>query len=167
MNELKTCEEIALPAIDLSELSTQEAIDALEEKLLRLPQVDMPLTHSFAPGVYMREIVMPAASFVIGHRHKTEHFNIVLTGRAKVLVGDGEVMTIQAPCTMKSHAGIRKVLLIEEEMRWITVHVTDETDIAKLEEALVSKTPAFLAREKELKLEREQQALVNQPGEDS
>jgi hypothetical protein len=106
----------ALP-VELSTLNTQEAIDALEAELLKLPQVEVPLVHGFAPGIYTREVTMPAGSFIIGQRHKTEHFNVVLTGRARVLVGDGEVATVQAPCVLKSNAGIRKVLLIEDRAR--------------------------------------------------
>jgi len=152
--------ERALTCITLDQLSTQAAIDRLEEALLKFPQVEIPLTHSFAPGVYIREVTMPAGAFIIGHRHRTAHFNLALSGRAKVLVGDGEVATIQAPCVVQSEAGIRKVFLVEEEMRWATVHATEETDLKKLEELLVEKTPAFLAREAELKLEREQAALL-------
>lgn len=157
---------IMLPEISLEKLNTQEAIDALEEALLQLPQTEVPLGHYFAPGVYMREVTMPAGSFIIGHRHMTEHFNIVLTGRAKVLVGDGKVATVQAPCIMKSLAGIRKVLLIEEDMRWVTVHPTEETDVGKLDALLIQKTPAYLASEAKLKQsEREQAALCNQTEE--
>ena len=168
METQPTCEAVAsVPEVpELSTLNTQEKIDALEAELLKFPQVEIPLVHGFAPGVYTREVTMPAGSFIIGQRHKTEHFNVVLTGRAKVLVGDGEVATVQAPCVLKSNAGIRKVLLIEEEMRWMTVHATEETDLEKLEELLVAKTPAYLAWEQQQMLERERTAELNQPKED-
>lgn len=145
--KINAVNSLALPEIDLAELTTQEAIDALEARLLHLPQTEVPLIHSFAPGVYLREVTMRAGTFVIGQRHKTEHFNIVLTGRARVLIGDGQVATVQAPCVLKSNAGIRKVLLIEEEMRWITIHPTKETDIPTLEAMLIEKTPAFIDAE--------------------
>lgn len=126
--------------------STEE-IEGLEKVCLGMDQVDCPLVHQFAPGVYLREITMPAGAFVIGQRHKTAHFNIVLSGRARVMMDDGVVYTIQAPCTFKSEPGVRKILLIEEEMRWATVHPTQETDLNKLEDELVIKSPAFLEHE--------------------
>lgn len=91
---------------------------------------------------------MRAGTFVIGHEHKTEHFNIVLTGRASVMLEDGKVQEIVAPCTFVSHAGVRKVLYIHEDMIWQTVHPTEETDVDKLEAALIVKSVSFLKHEK-------------------
>jgi len=118
-------------------------IESVESQMLQLPQVDVPLTHMFAPGVYAREVVMPSDSFVIGHQHKTEHFNIILTGRATVMM-DGVVYEINAPAIIKSNENVRKILYIHEEMRWITIHPTKETNIDKLEEMLVVKSESYL-----------------------
>lgn len=122
---------------------TKIGIERLEELCLHQPQVEMPLTHRFAPGVYFREIFMPAGTFVIGHEHKTEHFNVVLSGRALVLI-EGKTEEIKAPCVFLSGAGVRKVLLIEEDMRWVTIHATHETDITKLELELIIKSESHL-----------------------
>jgi hypothetical protein len=118
-------------------------IDELETTLIRRPQVNVPLKHCFAPGVYLREVAMSAGTFIIGHEHKTEHFNVVLSGAALVLI-DGVVSKIQAPCVFVSKPGVRKVLFIIETMRWATIHPTTETDIDQLEEDLVVKSCAFL-----------------------
>jgi hypothetical protein len=59
---------------------------------------------------------------------------------------DGQtVERIVGPCVFVSGAGVRKVLFIEETMTWLTVHPTEETDVEKLEEALVEKSGAWLA----------------------
>lgn len=120
-------------------------LTAIEAACLRLPQVDCPLEHRFAPGVYLRKILMPKGTFVIGHQHRTEHFNIVLRGRASVIM-NGQVHEVVAPCILKSEAGVRKALYIWEDMEWATIHPTDETDVLKLEEALVVKSDAFMRR---------------------
>ena len=122
---------------------TPAAIERVEGSLLKLPQVDCPLVHRFAPGVYLREITMPAMSVIIGHEHKTEHFNVVTKGKAIVLM-DGERHLIQAPQTFVSKAGVRKVLLVLEEMVWATVHPTEETDLGRLEELLITKSQTWL-----------------------
>lgn len=123
---------------------TKADVDAIEARLLPLPQVPIPLTHSFAPGVYLREVEMPAGSLIIGHEHKTEHFNIILSGHATVMM-NGVVQHIHAPAIIRSLPGVRKVLYIHETMRWATIHPTTETDIEILEDALVIKSAAFLA----------------------
>jgi len=124
-------------------------INEMEKQMLgNVIPVECPLKHQFAPGIYFREIFMPAGAFIIGHEHKTEHFNVVLSGCAKVLM-DGEVVDIIAPCVFVSKPGVRKVLLITEDMRWATIHPTDETDIAKLEDIHIIRSAAFMDYEKE------------------
>lgn len=98
----------------------------------------LPITHRFSKNVYSREIFMPKGMIVVGHVHNTKHLNIVLSGRAKVWDGK-QAVEITAPYTFESDAGVRKVLYIEEDMLWQTIHVTDETDIYKLEETLIDK----------------------------
>lgn len=138
---------------DLSKtiIPTAEQIEDIERKCLALPQVNMPLTHKFAPGVYLREIFMPKDTFVIGHEHKTTHFNVVLSGRASVLM-DGRIAEIVGPCSFVSTAGVRKILYIHEDMRWATVHPTAGLEdcgenIEKLEDALRIKSGAFVEHE--------------------
>lgn len=119
-----------------------QQIEAIEADLLHLPQVECPLVHRFAPGVYARQITMPAGSLIIGHCHNTKHFNVVLKGRARVMMED-QIEDIVAPCVFVSEAGVRKVLRIDEEMVWMTIHPTHETDLKKLEEEIITKSPAF------------------------
>jgi hypothetical protein len=95
-------------------------------------QIDCPVTHEFAPGVYMRTIFMPKGTFVIGKSHKTEHFNIVHTGKCRLMM-DGEVSLVEAPHMFVSKPGVKKILMILEDMNWSTVHPTDETDLEILE----------------------------------
>lgn len=130
-----------------------EAFARIEAELIDAPGAiwDPPLLkHLFAPGIYIREIHMPAGIYVLGAQHKTEHFNIVLTGRAAVFM-DGEFHLIQAPCTIKSDVDVRKFLLIEEDMIWQTVHANpdNERDVKVLESRLFEYTPYFKKRRAE------------------
>ncbi len=113
----------------------QKILD-LQGTLAKQPQVDLPLLHDFSKGVYLRQILMPKGSLVIGKTHKTEHLNIIMSGSASVLI-DGEVKFIKAPYVFNSGKGIKKILYIHEEMVWATVHVTEEKDMNKLEKLLV------------------------------
>ena len=132
-----------------------QKIETLERALLKAEQVDFPLNHAFAPNVYLRQITMPKDTIVIGHQHKTEHFNIVLSGRASVYM-EGQMHEIVAPSIFKSSAGVRKVLFIHETMVWATVHPTSETNLDKLDEELIVKSESFqqhqidIAKAKEL-----------------
>lgn len=146
------------------DFSLQE-IESLESKLLRTPQVEVPLSHMFAPGVYWREVKMPKGIFVIGHEHKTSHFNVILTGKARVLM-NGVMHHVVAPCVITSEPGVRKILYIEEEMRWATIHPTNETDIEKLEDQLIIRSESFVNYQAELKDLQDKMALENQKVEE-
>ena len=154
---------MGLPALIIRDtpIISNANIEKLEATLLELPQIDCPLTHRFAPGVYLREIFMPAGTFVIGHEHKTEHFNVVIQGCALVTI-DGEVQEIVAPRTFVSGAGVRKVLYIQEDMIWQTIHPTRETDLLKLEDELITKSASYVQHLEDL---RTLKRLVN--GEDA
>jgi len=134
-------------------------IEQLETVMLDMPQIDVPVVHHFGPDVYMREAIMPEGSFIIGHEHTTEHYNIVLTGRASVLV-DGVIHEMKAPCIIKSKANVRKIGYIHETMRWLTIHPTKLTDIKELEDTLIVKSESFKNHEMLKELENFQKQLI-------
>lgn len=94
------------------------------------------MIHDFSPGLYLRRILMPKDWFIIGKTHKTRHMNIILLGSAQVMI-EGELKLIQAGDVFESGPGVKKVLYILEDMIWMTTHVTEETDIEKLEVEMV------------------------------
>ena len=118
-------------------------LDNVEEGLLRLPQVQCPLTHRFCEGVYMREIFMPANTIVIGHVHRRACLNVVMRGRASVLMA-GVMHEIIGPCVFESGAGVRKLLLIHEDTVWSNIHATSLTDVDEIENDIYIKSDTFL-----------------------
>jgi hypothetical protein len=151
MNDLNHWDANGSPVLDIeiredqiierSELTHGEQVAFIAQELAKLPQKPAPVTHRFAPGVYLREIFMSADSIVIGRIHKTEHFNILVQGACYIVHEDGRKETLRAPMTFVSKAGVQKVLYILEDMIWQTVHVTEEADLARLEEMLVEPIP--------------------------
>jgi len=114
-----------------------EKISKLITEIRKLPQVTGEVRHLFAPGVYMREITMPAGAVIIGKIHKYEHMNIISKGKVTFKDETG-VRTVTAPYTYKSNAGSQKALFIHEETVWTTIHPTTETDVRKIEEEVVT-----------------------------
>lgn len=127
-----------------------ELIEQLENSILlaEVEQPNCPITHNFSQGVYVREITMPADSLIVGHEHKTKHLNIISKGHCRLLdIDTGEIIEIQAPYIFESEAGVRKVLYIEEECVWSTVHVTNTTDLDELEAELITKSDTHIKLE--------------------
>jgi hypothetical protein len=127
--------------IERCELTMGQQVAFIGHELAKLPQTELPLRHHFAPGVYLREIFMPAETVVVGMIHKTEHFNILVQGACLIVHADGSREELRAPMTFVSKAGVQKVLYITEDMIWQTVHVTTETDIPTLEAMLTEPIP--------------------------
>ena len=97
--------------------------------------------HHFAPGVYAKEMIVPPDVYITGMVHKTEHISIFLEGRMAVADGKGGTVEIQAPIVEIGKPGIKRAGYTIEEVRWITVHPTDETDIDALESLLLTNDP--------------------------
>ena len=125
-------------------------IEGITKEFLEHPQVECPVTHNFAPDIYVREIFMPADTVVIGHKHLTEHFNVILKGKCRVIIGD-VVEELTAPCTFVSGAGSQKIVNVLEDCIWQTVHSNPDnaTDIETLESRYVIKGVAITESQKE------------------
>lgn len=99
-----------------------QMIDELEAKLIQYDLVDCPLSHVFTPGLYVRSIFMPAGSLIISMIHKERHQYIVSKGIAHVQINAGQWEKIEAPYAGITESGTRRVLYIEKDCIWSTVH---------------------------------------------
>lgn len=115
-------------------------INAIEAVLVDLPQRECPVTHRFTPGLYTREIFMPAGedgTIVTSKIHKTEHPFAILAGRVSVWQSETGWVEYRAPYVGITKPYTRRVLVVHEDTRWVTFHVTNETDLKKIEAALI------------------------------
>lgn len=97
------------------------------------------LRHFFAPGCYAREMTIPKGTIIIGKIHKHAHVNIISAGVALVVTESGK-MTIKAPHTFISTPGTKRVVRALEDVIWTTIHVTEETDLEKIEDYVIAKS---------------------------
>lgn len=106
-----------------------------------VPGAEFKTTHHFAPGMYMRECLIPKGMVVTGEIHKTEHLNILSQGKLTVWTEDG-MKTLSASTVVKSMPGIKRVGYAHEDAVWITVHpnTTNERDIKAIEGMLLAKS---------------------------
>ncbi len=118
-----------------------EKVNRLVDRMRRMEQADCPVKHHFSPGLYLREISMPAGTVVIGRVHLTEHLNILVQGSCAIVHEDFTREVLRAPMVFVSKAGVQKALVILEDMIWMTTHVSDEIDLNKLETLLVDPKP--------------------------
>lgn len=146
MDMLATLAEV-VPAATM-----RDKVFAIEALMLQMPQVDMPPTHHFAPGIYAREITIPAGTTLTGKIHKFAQLNILSQGDISVLTEDG-IQRVQAPFTIVSPPGTKRIAFAHTECVWTTIHGTDETDLIALENELIAPDQtAYLAHRKTLSI---------------
>ena len=127
---------------DIAELDTtdfRESVLSLQGVMSEMEQIDCPVTHHFAPGVYCREIFMPAGAVVVGKIHKHAHMNIISKGRVVVSTEFGKAEFV-APYSFVSEPGTKRAVCVLEDCIWTTIHPTDETDLQKIEDHVIAKT---------------------------
>jgi hypothetical protein len=122
--------------MELPPQPTLEQIQAFERVLRKFPQVDCPVDHFFADGLYGRLVLIPAGTTVTGKMHAGRHLNVLLAGTIKVTTEQG-VIELTAPHVMVSEAGVKRVGHAYTDTLWLTVHASDKTDIAELERELI------------------------------
>lgn len=143
----------AIQELDLK--SAREKIQVLESALLAMPQVEVPLTHYFAPGLYLREMTLQKHTVLTGKIHKTEHFCILSKGSVTVVTEEGKTH-LRAPAVIHSMPGAKRAIHAHEDTVWVNVHhnPTDEKDLDRIEELFVANSYAeFLSFTEQKKLE--------------
>lgn len=127
---------------DIQNRSYIELVRDVEQKLKagiaegEIPEGEAPVTHHFAPNVYMRQMDAPAGSLVVSKMHRTEHLNILLKGSLTVVTENG-IEFLKAPMVIKSMPGTKRIGYFHEDSSWITVHPTQLTDVDEIEKEVI------------------------------
>ena len=116
----------------------REKVERLQEELLKMPQADVQYLHSFEPGKYIRTMIAPPWTVIVGAEHKTPYKVRLEKGSIAVNI-DEEIHLLTAPLEMDAPAGIKRVgQVFEDELVWVDIYDNpdDCTDIATIEERL-------------------------------
>ena len=97
------------------------------------------IKHTFADGVYIRQMDMKAGSAVVGAIHKHLHVWFLLTGHVTIATQDS-VEDYIAPCYVVSTPGVKRVIHAIEESIFVNVHKnpSNTKDVNKLEKEIVA-----------------------------
>ena len=134
--------------MELPQFPTEMQLDALCVRLQQYPEVILPPVHRFSPGVYMRELEIPAGCVVVGATHKHEHQVMLIEGACRINTDKG-MEDIVAPHIWTSQPNDRRALYTYEHCTFITIHENPDncTDIETLESRIVKqKTQLFQDR---------------------
>lgn len=105
-----------------TQLSQHTRLDEVQAALAALPQQEVPVQHRFTPGVYTREVFMPAGIRIVSKIHKTRHQFIISEGAALVRDKDGPWVLFTAFYHGVTEPGTRRELFVVNDCRWTTIH---------------------------------------------
>ena len=99
-----------------------------------------PLKHTFADGIYVRQMSMNKGTVVVGAIHKHLHVWFLLTGHISVVTEDTTEDYI-APCYVVAKPGTKRVIYANEKSIFVNIHKnpTNSQDIEWLEKEIVAK----------------------------
>lgn len=126
-----------------TEKTVVEGMEEIKNFLMdpTMEQAELPLKHSFAPGVYAREMEIPAGTLLIGKIHKHRHHNFLMKGSIIVLTEANGVELLQAPLMIVSEEGTQRIGYAITDTVWTTIHENkdDSEDLVVIEERTVVK----------------------------
>lgn len=119
---------------------------AIQERMMRMPnRMELPVSHLFAGGVYLRTVTIPAGVLVMGKRHRGETCNILLKGKLAVYVNETDPPAIiTAPAVFSSPPLTKKFAYCIEEAMFINAFPTDETDPERIEAKVIIPETEYL-----------------------
>ena len=99
-----------------------------------------PLKHTFADGIYVRQMSMNKGTIVVGAIHKHLHVWFLLTGHISVATEETTEDYI-APCYVVATPGTKRVIYANEESIFVNIHKnpTNSQNIEWLEKEIVAK----------------------------
>ena len=123
----------------------RQKVERLQQEIEKLPQIECPVKHYFAPGVFAREITLPAGTVLVGAVHKTQNIAILSKGRLLLATASGPV-EISAPCTLTVEPGDKNSATALEDSVWTNFmpNPTNETNIEALVEMFTESKAADL-----------------------
>ena len=102
---------------------------------------NFPLKHTFADGIYIRQMDMKTGSMVVGAIHNHLHVWFLLSGHLAVATEES-IEEFVAPCYVLATPGAKRVIYAMEDSIFVNIHKNPENikDIKKLEDEIVSLT---------------------------
>lgn len=123
----------------LTRIIDRDTVNQAEQFMKQFPQVDLRVEHHFSYGVYARTLYIPKGIVLTGEIHKYENLNVLVKGKMSVLI-DGQMRVVEAPLTVVSPPGTKRIAWALEDCIWMTIHGTHETDLKLIENYFIAKS---------------------------
>jgi hypothetical protein len=138
-------EQPAIPVETLMHgLPTVESVRQLEAMLLQLPQVALHTEHIVHGGLSARTIFIPAGTVLTGALTNLDNVCVVC-GDITVTTDDG-ARRLTGFHVLPAHAGAKRAGHAHADTWWVTLHRTDLTNVADIEDEMTVESDALGTR---------------------
>jgi quercetin dioxygenase-like cupin family protein len=90
-----------------------------------------------AKGVYAKELRIPAGYLLVSHAHSYDHLSILASGQIALDVKGEPTRVLTGPVALNIKAGLEHAVRSLTDAVWYCIHPTDETDVGKVDEAIL------------------------------
>ena len=122
--------------INKNVIPTMAQIQALQNEMAQMPQVELQTEHYFSEGMYCRKVWCPAGTIIVGKVHKKDHFFMCLSGEIIAWTENG-MKTLKAGDIIESKPGTKRVTMALTDAIGVTVHRIDKQDLNEIETELI------------------------------
>lgn len=131
-----------LPAMTSEEVAR---VQALESRMMQLPQVEITTRHHLHAGLYARTIRIPAGVMLTGALIRIPTL-LVLAGHATVFIG-GEAVEMQGYHVIPGQAGRKQAFLAHADTDLTMTFATSATTVEQAEEEFTAEADLLLSRQ--------------------
>lgn len=134
-----------LDAVLSNTMPSVESVRQLENQLLQLPQVDLQTQHLVHAGVSARTVLIPAGTVLTGALTNLDNICVVC--------GDITVTTDEGPQrltgfhVLPAKAGAKRAGVAHSDTWWTTLHHTDLTSVADIEDEMTGESHLLQTRQ--------------------
>lgn len=128
----------------LSLMASPEAVRALEQHMLQLPQVDLHTDHLVHGRMYARTIVIPAGVVLTGALTNCDNI-CVLQGDITVTTDDGSVR-LTGFHVLPARAGFKRAGVAHADTYWTMICHTDKVEVIEIEDEITSESHMLQTR---------------------
>lgn len=129
---------------------TSEAVDAayaIEDRMLGLPQIDLPVSHALHAGMYHRTITIPAGVAITGALIRVPTL-LIVDGDCEVFTGN-EVATLEGHHVMQCQPHRKQVFLAHSDTHLTMIFPTQAATVEEAENEFTGEAARLQSRQKE------------------
>lgn len=101
---------------------------------------DLGIKHHFSDSVYAKQMHLPKGHVALSHKHKYSHLSVLADGECvlyRVINGETVETRHKAPEVINIPAGIEHQVEAIEDVTWLCIHATTETDTSRIDKVLI------------------------------